>query len=85
MFSGNGPFLFRCYINKSARRKLPCVGCAWEKITVYPSLRCFVGMHCLVLTPLSPEIHFYILQTGLHILLMRIVEGIWFKIKAFSL
>ena len=85
MFSGNGPFLCRCYINKSARRKLPCVGCAREKITVYPSLRCFVGMHCLVLFPLSPEIHFCILQTVPRILLMRMVEGIWFQIKPLSL
>ena len=35
--------------------------------------------------PLSPKIHKQILQTDLHTFLLRIVEGIWFKIKAFSL
>ena len=35
--------------------------------------------------PLSPEIHIQILQTDLHSFLSRIVERIWFTIKAFSL
>ena len=34
---------------------------------------------------LSPSIHIQILQTDLHTFLLRIVERIWFKIKAFSL
>ena len=34
---------------------------------------------------LSPNIHKQILQTYLHTLVLRIVERIWFKIKAFSL
>ena len=37
------------------------------------------------LNPLSPSIHIQILQTDLHTFLLRIVERIWFKIKAFSL
>ena len=35
--------------------------------------------------PLSPKIHIQILQTDLHLFLLRMVERIWFKIKAFSL
>ena len=35
--------------------------------------------------PLSPKIHIQILQTDLHQFLLRIVERIWFKIKAISL
>ena len=35
--------------------------------------------------PLSPKIHIQILQTDLHLFLLRIVERIWFKIKAISL
>ena len=34
--------------------------------------------------PLSPKIHIQIVQTDLHTFLLRIVERIWFKIKAFS-
>ena len=34
---------------------------------------------------LYPRIHIQILQTNLHTFLLRIVETIWFKIKAFSL
>ena len=34
---------------------------------------------------LSPKIHIQILQTDLHTFLLRIVERIWFKIKAFFL
>ena len=37
------------------------------------------------LNPLSPKIHIQTLQTDLHTFLLRIVERIWFKIKAFSL
>ena len=32
-----------------------------------------------------PKIHIQILQTNLHTFLLRIVERIWFNIKAFSL
>ena len=35
------------------------------------------------LDPLSPMIHIQILQIDLHTFLLRIVERIWFKIKAF--
>ena len=35
--------------------------------------------------PLSPKINIQILQTDLHLFLLRIVERIWFKIKAFSI
>ena len=35
--------------------------------------------------PLSPKINIQILQIDLHTFLLRIVERIWFKIKAFSL
>ena len=35
--------------------------------------------------PFKPyKIHIQILQTDLHTILLRIVERIWFKIKAFS-
>ena len=37
------------------------------------------------LNPLSLKIHIQILQTDLHTFLLRIVERIWFKIKAFFL
>ena len=37
------------------------------------------------LNHLTPKIHIQILQTDLHLFLLRIVERIWFKIKAFSL
>ena len=36
------------------------------------------------INPLSLSIHMQILQTDLHTFLLRIVERIWFKIKAFS-
>ena len=45
-------------------------------------LCCFIGM---TVNPLSPKIHIQILQTDLHQFSLRIVERIWFKIKAFSL
>ena len=38
-----------------------------------------------LLNPLSPKIQIQILQTDLHTFLLRTVERIWFKIKAFSL
>ena len=38
-----------------------------------------------VVNPLSPRINIQILQTDLYTFLLRIVERIWFKIKAFSL
>ena len=38
-----------------------------------------------VFNPLSPKILIQILPTDLHTFLLRIVERIWFKIKAFSL
>ena len=37
-----------------------------------------------LVNPVSPNIHIQILQTDLHTFLLRIVERIWFKIKAFS-
>ena len=37
------------------------------------------------LNPLSPKIHIQILQIDLYTFLLRIVEIIWSKIKAFSL
>ena len=38
-----------------------------------------------LLESLSPNMHIQILQTDLYTFLLRIVERIWFKIKAFSL
>ena len=38
-----------------------------------------------IINPLSPKIDIQILQTDLHTFLLRTVERIWFKIKAFSL
>ena len=37
------------------------------------------------INPLSPKIHVQILQTDLHTFVLRMVERVWFKIKAFSL
>ena len=45
----------------------------------------WTGAQASRLNPLSPKIQIQILQTGLHTFLLRIVERIWFKIKAFSL
>ena len=36
------------------------------------------------INPLSPSMHIQILQIDLHTFRLRIVERIWFKIKAFS-
>ena len=44
----------------------------------------FYGPLSICINPLSPKIHIQILQTDLHTFLLRIVERICFKIKAFS-
>ena len=44
-----------------------------------------VGLGRERVNPLSPKIHIQILNTDLHTFLLRIVERIWFKIKASSL
>ena len=45
----------------------------------------FYGPLSICINPLSPKIQIQILQTDLHTFLLRIVERIWFKIKAFFL
>ena len=45
----------------------------------------FYGPLSICINPLSPKIQIQILQTDLHTFLLRIVERIWFKTKAFFL
>ena len=53
----------------------------WQKLFGLDSHVCKLT----VVNPLSPRINIQILQTDLYTFLLRIVERIWFKIKAFSL
>ena len=54
-------------------------------IPIFTSQQQFSGKKVTRINPLRPMIHIQILLTYLHTFLLRIVERIWFKIKAFFL
>ena len=57
---------------------------AWNRLVLTQCPR-FEFSSVVILNPLSPKIQIQILQSDLNTFLLRIVERIWFKIKAFSL
>ena len=57
---------------------------AWNRMLLFQChVVCGNSLCQGLFNPLSPKIHKQILQTDLHIFLLRIVEGIRFKIKTF--